>query len=143
MSKANERQVGGSHYQSSMQHWDFVEDNGVGYLEGCATKYVTRWRKKNGLQDLEKGCHYIEKLIELAKDGRESRSRGSVLVPAFCIANDLTSAESRVCQILFGDWSISELHEALGIVQGLIAENTIVRSDNTGMEHPFGYTEEE
>ena len=65
MTTANDTQIGGDHYRSEYQHWDFVEQAGLGYLEGCATKYVSRWRKKNGLQDLEKADHYLKKLIEL------------------------------------------------------------------------------
>lgn len=61
---ANERQVGGDHYKSEYQHWDFVEDVNLPYLEACATKYVTRARKKNGVQDLEKTVHYIDKLVD-------------------------------------------------------------------------------
>jgi len=62
--KANEKQVGGNHYQNQYQHWDWVGDNKLSYLEGCATKYIVRWRDKGGVQDLEKAVHYIEKLIE-------------------------------------------------------------------------------
>ena len=65
MTSANDRQVAGSHYQSAYQHWDFVADTGMPYLLGCATKYLTRWRKKNGVQDLEKAIHYIDKAIEV------------------------------------------------------------------------------
>ena len=65
MSDANNRQVGGLHYKAQYQHWDFVRLCLDGrYLEGCLTKYVSRWRKKNGLQDLEKALHYTEKLME-------------------------------------------------------------------------------
>jgi hypothetical protein len=28
-------------------------------------KYISRWRKKNGMADLEKAKHYIELLIDL------------------------------------------------------------------------------
>lgn len=64
---ANDSQVGGSHYQSKYQHWDFVHDCLGGlYLEGCLTKYVSRWHKKNGLQDLQKAKHYLTKLKEMA-----------------------------------------------------------------------------
>jgi hypothetical protein len=60
----NEKQVGGAHYAAAVQHWDFVaavlHDR---YLEGCCTKYITRYKKKNGLQDLEKALHYAEKLL--------------------------------------------------------------------------------
>ncbi len=34
------------------------------YLLGCASKYLTRWRKKNGLEDLEKSRHYYVKAKE-------------------------------------------------------------------------------
>lgn len=56
-------QEGGDHYQSIYQHWDWVTDIGMGYLAGNATKYITRWRKKNGLQDLLKARTYLEKMI--------------------------------------------------------------------------------
>jgi hypothetical protein len=78
---ANERQVGGSHYKVAgrVEHWDLVERYGLGYLEGCATKYIARHREKGGRQDLEKSLHYIEKLIELhSEHGRVPRG----VVPA-------------------------------------------------------------
>lgn len=62
--QANERQVGGSHYGSSIQHWDMVIANDLNYFEGQITKYVMRCRKKNGLQDLQKAMHFLEKYIE-------------------------------------------------------------------------------
>lgn len=66
---ANERQVGGGHYQAAFQHWDLVARLGLGYFEGQVTKYVTRHRKKNGRQDAEKALHFLEKLIELSNAG--------------------------------------------------------------------------
>ncbi len=66
----NDRQEGGSHYQSGIQHWDFVIANALGYFEGQITKYVTRWRKKNGLEDLKKARHFLDKLIEEVEEGR-------------------------------------------------------------------------
>ena len=62
---ANARQVGGDHYQSKpIQPWDFILANGLGFLEGCVVKYVTRWRHKGGIEDLKKARHYLDKLIE-------------------------------------------------------------------------------
>lgn len=63
--KANEKQVGGSHYKSTMECWDYIMSNNLGYLEGTAIKYLTRWQKKNGVEDLKKAVHFIEKLIEV------------------------------------------------------------------------------
>ena len=56
-------QVGGSHYQAPYQHWDWVAETGLGYLEGNATKYLARFRKKQGRQDLEKAGSYVQKLL--------------------------------------------------------------------------------
>lgn len=64
MSDANTRQVGGTHYQSPYQHWDLVVKIGLDYLGAQVIKYLTRYRKKNGLQDVEKAGHFLDKLIE-------------------------------------------------------------------------------
>ena len=70
-SSANERQVGGQHYGlKEFQHWDMVSMFGLDYFQGQITKYVMRWNKKNGLQDLEKAKHFLEKYIEEIKAGR-------------------------------------------------------------------------
>lgn len=69
---ANKTQVGGSHYRDlPIQPWDYITENGIGYLEGCVIKYVTRHHEKGGVQDLKKAMHYLEKLIEV--HGREER----------------------------------------------------------------------
>ena len=63
---ANDTQIGGEHYKTkSIQPWDFISSNGLGYLEGCVVKYVTRHADKGGLQDLQKAAHYIQKMIEI------------------------------------------------------------------------------
>ena len=82
----NKRQIGGDHYKTSFEHWDLVEESGMGYLEGNASKYVARWRKKNGKQDLEKALHYVEKLVELY-DSIGRRNRCMFLLPQSKIAD--------------------------------------------------------
>lgn len=58
-------QVGGNHYKSDpIEHWTYVMENNIPYMEAQIIRYVVRWRKKNGMQDLEKAKHYLEKLIE-------------------------------------------------------------------------------
>jgi hypothetical protein len=59
-------QVDGDHYkQMKIQPVEYIHANGIPYLEGNVIKYVSRWRNKNGVADLEKAKHYIELLIEL------------------------------------------------------------------------------
>jgi hypothetical protein len=63
---ALDKQVAGSHYKDlPIQPVEFIHANALGYFEGNVVKYVSRWRKKNGIADLEKAKHYIELLIEL------------------------------------------------------------------------------
>ena len=66
MDNALEKQVEGSHYKDlPIQPVEYIYANALGYFEGNVIKYVSRWRKKNGLADLEKAKHYIELLIQL------------------------------------------------------------------------------
>lgn len=59
-------QVGGNHYKDlPIQPVEYIHANAIGYFEGNVIKYVSRWRNKNGIADLEKAKHYIELLIEL------------------------------------------------------------------------------
>lgn len=86
---ANDRQVGGDHYTvatgkcpscgGTIQHWDLYGHQP--YLVGQVTKYVTR--QKNGLQDVLKALHFLEKyaasqygvdlLVEYASEGKSQK----------------------------------------------------------------------
>lgn len=56
-------QVGGDHYSAEYMHWDWAAETQLGYLEANATKYISRWPKKGGLEDLKKARSYVMKLI--------------------------------------------------------------------------------
>lgn len=59
-------QVGGGHYKDmKIQPVEFIHANGIGFIEGCVIKYVSRWRAKDGVDDLRKARHFIDLLIEL------------------------------------------------------------------------------
>lgn len=63
---ALDKQVGGSHYKElAIQPVEYIHANGLGFFEGNIVKYISRWRTKNGVSDLEKAKHYIELLIEM------------------------------------------------------------------------------
>lgn len=57
-------QVGGSHYESTIQPVDYIAANNLGFFEGNAIKYITRWKKKGGVEDLRKAQHYLSMLIQ-------------------------------------------------------------------------------
>ncbi len=59
-------QVGGRHYKEyAIQPVEYIHANKIPFCEGNAIKYITRWRDKGGIADLEKAKHFIDLLIEL------------------------------------------------------------------------------
>lgn len=59
------------HYNFDIQPWDYMEslfseEGFCGFLEGNVIKYISRWRDKNGVEDLKKAQTYLNKLIEFA-----------------------------------------------------------------------------
>lgn len=81
VSDANSRQEGGSHYRKvpGEQHWDrLVRLFGLPaarcYFIGNITSYVERYQDKNGIEDLKKARHYIDKLIELEENYKLNNS---------------------------------------------------------------------
>lgn len=63
---ANDVQHGGTHYKGkAIEPWDYIVANNIGFLDGNAIKYLTRWREKGGIEDLKKAMHYVQKLIEV------------------------------------------------------------------------------
>jgi hypothetical protein len=75
---ALDKQVAGNHYKDlPIQPVQYIHANALGYFEGNVVKYISRWRKKNGIADLEKAKHYIELLIELENRNADKNCNGS------------------------------------------------------------------
>ena len=54
-----------SHYtQGNIECIDYILDKKMSYLEGNIIKYVTRYKEKNGIEDLFKAQWYIQRLID-------------------------------------------------------------------------------
>jgi hypothetical protein len=62
-------QVNGTHYKDlAIQPVEYIIKNNLGYLEGNVIKYISRHRKKGGINDLRKARHYIDMLIEVEQN---------------------------------------------------------------------------
>lgn len=48
---------------------DLIELFDLDFREGNALKYLLRWRRKGGVEDLRKAIWYIERTIKAAEDG--------------------------------------------------------------------------
>lgn len=137
---ANDHQVGGEHYKSNYQHWDFVSETGMNYLLANATKYISRFHKKNGIQDLKKAMHYVDKAIEVFK--KESLERYEKAEKfAATLPSPMQQALIR-CSVRVSDPNISLLLVMKRDLDQLLFVLDKPHEDNTGQEHPFGFDKE-
>lgn len=148
----NLKQVGGNHYRTKYQHWDLMIKYDVPYMESQITRYVTRARKKNGLEDMEKGIHYLEKVLSLPVYAPIYAKRPKAIptwdIEDFCKSNYLNPTETTLILNTLQWTTPKELHHILKDMQNYLvalqneqaAKATV---DTSGMEHPFGYQAEE
>jgi hypothetical protein len=58
-------QVGGTHYDvMKITPFEYAEENALSALEFSVVKYVSRYKLKNGKEDLLKAKHCIDLLIK-------------------------------------------------------------------------------
>lgn len=109
-------QIGGDHYKGSrIQHVEFVFANKIPYCEACALKYLTRHRKKNGRQDLEKARHYLQILLELDEGRPRERlfiSRDKITAYDYCVANEMFDEKERQVVFLLNGYQWEESQAA-------------------------------
>lgn len=134
-------QVGGNHYEATYQHWDWVADCNIGYLEGNCSKYVCRYFKKNGAQDLDKAESYVVKMIELFSENRYKNQSKFVdgyfdlcdeSLEKFATSSQLTVHQTSVCISLMTWRSLDDLCTTQKQIQ-------LLRKRLIGMKAPFGY----
>lgn len=63
---ALEDQVSGDHYvKLKIQPIEYIQANDLDFFQGNMIKYATRYKDKNGVDDLRKVIHYAQLAIEL------------------------------------------------------------------------------
>jgi hypothetical protein len=61
-------QTSPKHYQTKIQAIDFIQANNLNFCEGNVIKYITRYKEKNGKEDLLKARQYLDFLIKDYED---------------------------------------------------------------------------
>jgi|13_taG_2_1085334.scaffolds.fasta_scaffold02427_4 hypothetical protein len=61
--KHTKDKINPEHYTQGIECIDYITSKNMNFLEGNVVKYVTRYRMKNGLEDLEKAKWYLDRLI--------------------------------------------------------------------------------
>jgi hypothetical protein len=132
---ANERSP--AHYAAEYQHWDLAVAIPMSYLAGCSTKYVARWSKKGGLDDLHKALHYLDKLIEtflpvpIART--MTRSEIQYEVGRFAAANKLSIIEEEYILLLSNYRYEDDLRTARLVLEDII---DLAKEPDCSIEEP-------
>ena len=72
---ALDTQIGGGHYKGmAIQPMEYSMANGMDPCQHTAIKYISRFREKGGIQDLEKAKHCIDMLIEFERKAAQERA---------------------------------------------------------------------
>ena len=68
MTKMMAQKRGSAHYKKSgIEPIQYIMENKLDFCEGNVVKYITRWKFKDGVADLQKARHYLDFLIEAAQ----------------------------------------------------------------------------
>ncbi len=71
-----DKQVGGSHYKNFViQPYEFISKNDLSFFQGNVIKYVCRYQRKGGMEDLKKIVHYCQLEMLKMKDASTSKSK--------------------------------------------------------------------
>lgn len=61
-------QVGGDHYSKmKIQPIEYIHANKMDFMDGCIVGYISRWRDKGGVQDLQKIKQFVDLIIKMNK----------------------------------------------------------------------------
>ena len=70
--KVDDIQHGGNHYKKlNPEPWNVITAWNLGYLDGTALKYIARWKDKNGIEDLRKAIHFLQKTIDVYEQNKK------------------------------------------------------------------------
>ena len=67
-----DKQIGGSHYKKfKIQPYEFISKNDLSFFQGNVVKYVCRYQRKGGAEDLKKIVHYCQLEMLKMKDAKK------------------------------------------------------------------------
>ena len=74
--RAEIEKINPDYYTKGIETTDYIISHSMNYLEGNLVKYVTRYKFKNGLEDLLKARWYLDRLIkDYNEKGEEDETR--------------------------------------------------------------------
>lgn len=95
--KIIESQVGGSHYKNmAFQPIELITALKCSFIQGCIIKYISRYKNKNGAQDIKKCIHCAQLAIELGDERRCDDEAFSMNISKYILKNKFTILQRRI-----------------------------------------------
>lgn len=89
-------QVGGDHYKNRlMQPIELITKTKCSFIQGCIWKYITRYKEKNGREDIQKCIHYAQLAIQLNDNGQLGYRKLGI-VREYCKVNNLSKEQEAI-----------------------------------------------
>ena len=139
-----------SHYQGAngMEVIDVIENFTCDLVGKEATntgqiiKYILRWKKKNGLQDLEKTMWYLQRLIDIVRSGETSDD--CTPLPVVITLDTLEQVEYLIGRISktfdkFGYVSMAGIEAILGRYDIFPAYNMLYKTSHGWTKESFSF----
>ena len=75
--------VNPNHYKKPIETIDYIIAFGIGqeFCQGNCIKYLSRYKEKNGIEDLEKAMWYLKMLMHLVSPETHQDPRKGDLIP--------------------------------------------------------------
>lgn len=103
-------QVGGSHYKNLvMQPIELIVNLHCNFIQGCIIKYISRYKHKNGAEDIKKCIHYAELALDLMPESLGSTViTGPKLIYNYVYVNGFNSDVHNVILAVYKqDWDFA------------------------------------
>lgn len=114
--KAIDTQVGGSHYKDMpFQPVELFAKTKCTAFQANIWKYITRYKNKNGEQDIKKCIHYAQLAIELKCNG-DLGHKEKAEITRFCTENELTYYQRGIVYRA----GLDEYHKVINLCQALL-----------------------
>ena len=95
-----DKEIGGTHYADMpIEPIELIEAFNLNFIQGSIIKYISRYKAKNGVQDLEKALHYCKmgtKSFDRVDDFIDYKGKNKLIVKMYCILNNLSDIENMI-----------------------------------------------
>lgn len=110
------KEVGGTHYELlKVQPIELIMKCGLTFTQGNMLKYISRYKNKNGAEDLRKCIHYAQLAVRYGDTAKTKLPIAQAYM--YCRANNLTNKQKGVIVSIFQEDYYHVVKQCLKIIK--------------------------